>query len=265
MPPGGKVLFFMEGINIMALRNQPYLPLYVQDYLTDEKLNECSASAQGIYIKIMCIMHKSTEYGTILLKQKDQQKESNRLNFAIKLARLLPFTMEEIHAAINELTDEEVLTIEDNKMLQKRMVKDNEVSQVRSEAGKKGGFATNLATAKPKAKPKANTEGEYESENESKDEDEIVIFPFDSEDFKKWWGIWKEYKKKEHNFKYKSHISEQAASKELANLSNGNESTALKIIERSISKGWKGFFPLENNKNQELEDYAEELKQRLKS
>lgn len=210
-------------------------------------------------------MHKSTEYGTILLKQKDQQKESNRLNFAIKLARLLPFTMEEIHAAINELTDEEVLIIEDNKMLQKRMVKDNEVSQVRSEAGKKGGFATNLATAKPTAKPKANTEGEYESENESKDEDESVIYPFDSENFKKWWGIWKEYKKKEHNFKYKSHISEQAASKELANLSNGNESTAIKIIEQSIAKGWKGFFNLKSSNDQVDNEYLNELEQRIKA
>ena len=35
----------------MALRNQPYIPLYVQDFLTDEKLNQCSPASQGIYIK----------------------------------------------------------------------------------------------------------------------------------------------------------------------------------------------------------------------
>ena len=43
----------------MALRDQPYLPLYVQDFLTDEKLAECSAMATGVYIRLMCIMHKS--------------------------------------------------------------------------------------------------------------------------------------------------------------------------------------------------------------
>ena len=59
----------------MALRNQPYFPLYVQDFMTDEKLNECSAKANGIYIRLMCIMHKSEEYGTILLKQKYKQNE----------------------------------------------------------------------------------------------------------------------------------------------------------------------------------------------
>ncbi len=58
----------------MALRNQPYLPLFVQDYLTDEKLNECSAQSQGVYIKIMCLMHKSETYGKNFAKAKRQAK-----------------------------------------------------------------------------------------------------------------------------------------------------------------------------------------------
>jgi uncharacterized protein YdaU (DUF1376 family) len=59
----------------MALRNQPYIPLYVQDFLTDEKLIECSAQSTGVYIRLMCIMHKSEDYGKILLKQKDKQSD----------------------------------------------------------------------------------------------------------------------------------------------------------------------------------------------
>ena len=43
----------------MALRDQPYIPLYVQDFMTDEKLSECSAESTGVYIRVMCIMHKS--------------------------------------------------------------------------------------------------------------------------------------------------------------------------------------------------------------
>ena len=46
----------------MSLRNQPYIPLYVQDFMTDERLNECSAAANGVYIRLMCLMHKSEEY-----------------------------------------------------------------------------------------------------------------------------------------------------------------------------------------------------------
>lgn len=123
----------------MSLRDQPYFPLYVQDYLTDEKLNLCSASTQGIYIKILCIFHKSENYGGILLKQKDKHCENNKFNFAEKISKLLTFSSDEIELAISELLDEKVLIIEDDFMFQKRMVKDNDISLKRSESGKKGG------------------------------------------------------------------------------------------------------------------------------
>lgn len=143
----------------MALRDQPYLPLYVQDFLTDEKLMECSASATGIYIRIMCIMHKSEPYGTILLKQKDKQTSKQEENFALKLAKFLPYTIEEIIAAITELIEAGVLQNGGDKLTQKRMIRDNEISNIRADAGKKGGLKTQKFA---KAKGKANTESEYE-------------------------------------------------------------------------------------------------------
>lgn len=150
----------------MALRDQPYLPLYVQDYLTDEKLNMCSAATQGVYIKIMCIMHKSEIYGKILLKQKEKQSESNSLNFATKLARLLPFPIGQIHSAIEELVDEKVLQLSDDCLEQKRMIKDCEVSLRRAKAGQKGGQKTQTKTQEfAKAKSEANSENEDGNEN----------------------------------------------------------------------------------------------------
>lgn len=148
----------------MALRNQPYLPLYVQDFLTDEKLMECSASATGIYIRLMCILHKSDEYGTILLKQKDKQKENNCLNFAYKLAKFMPYTVDEILSGLTELKNEGVIEIDDDKLTQKRMVKDNAISDARALAGKKGGEKTQFAKANNKANDEANSESEYEIE-----------------------------------------------------------------------------------------------------
>lgn len=153
--------------NAMPLRDQPYLPLYVQDFLTDEKLMECSASATGIYIKIMCIMHKSNEYGTILLRQKDKQTDQQILNFAKKIAKYLPYSADEIKVALTELTNEGVLTIESDKLFQKRMVRDNEISIARAEAGSKGGFAKAKKIAKRLPKKIANTEYENEYENEN--------------------------------------------------------------------------------------------------
>lgn len=144
----------------MALRDQPYLPLYVQDFLTDEKLIECSASATGIYIRILCIMHKSDEYGTILLKQKDKQTDQQINNFAIKLAKQMPYSLDELISGLTELISEGVLQNGGDKLTQKRMVKDNAISIVRADAGSKGGFAK----AKSIAKEVANTE--YENDNE---------------------------------------------------------------------------------------------------
>lgn len=126
----------------MALRDQPYLPLYIQDFLTDEKLNECSPATVGVYIKIMCIMHKSLKYGTILLRQKDKQSERQTLNFATKIAKQLPFEVPAILSAIEELLEEEVLYIEGNYLIQKRMLKDGELSLIRSKSGKMGAEKT---------------------------------------------------------------------------------------------------------------------------
>lgn len=161
----------------MSLRNQPYIPLYVQDFITDERLNECSAAANGVYIRLMCLMHKSEEYGTILLKQKDKQNSSNIKNFACKLVKNMPFSEEEIFAGLTELVEENVVQIEEDKLIQKRMVKDNYISEIRSSAGSKGGkkkqndnqnsdFASNFAKAKTEAKIKQNHENEYEYEIE---------------------------------------------------------------------------------------------------
>lgn len=80
-----------------------------------------------------------------------------------------------------------------------------------------------------------------------KDKDKvIVILPFESENFYNYWNLWKDYKYKQLNFKFKTPQSEQASLKDLVTLSNGDEQTAIKIIEQSMAKGWKGLFALKN-------------------
>ena len=148
----------------MALRDQPYLPLYIQDIMTDEELNECSASTHGIYIKgIMCLMHKSKTYGKILLKQNYKLTKDISLNFAHQLTRHTPYSINEIKIAIDELLKENVCYLDGDYLCQKRMIKDNEISIKRSKAGKKGGGNPNFV------KTKKQTSSEYENENEYED------------------------------------------------------------------------------------------------
>jgi uncharacterized protein YdaU (DUF1376 family) len=163
----------------MALRNQPYLPLYVQDFLSDEKLAYCSASSTGVYIRIMCLMHKSETYGKILLKQKFKQSDKQIKNFASQLAVQMPYDFNTILCALEELVDSKVLSEEPCALIQKRMVRDDEISEARALSGKKGGKnslgkkakeTTNFASDFAQAKTQANTEYEYVIEIE----DEII-------------------------------------------------------------------------------------------
>jgi len=152
----------------MALRDQPYIPLYVDDYLTDEKLNMCSAPTQGVYIKILCILHKQTEYGKLLLKQKEKQDKNICLNFAAKFAKILPFTIDVILPAIEELVEEDILIIDGDCIYQKRMIKDNSLSLIRAKSGGKGGKKTQSKNKDfALAKNEANTvnENEYVIDN----------------------------------------------------------------------------------------------------
>lgn len=78
-----------------------------------------------------------------------------------------------------------------------------------------------------------------------------IMFPFDSDEFKKYWSLWVDFKKEQFNFTYKSSISLQAALNELTKLAEGREDLAIKIIMQSINNSWKGLFKLktENNGN----------------
>lgn len=97
-----------------------------------------------------------------------------------------------------------------------------------------------------------NSNNEVEVEDEEEDENnEGLIFPFDSEEFLKWWNLWKEYKHKEHKFKYKSSISEQAALKKVSELAGGDELKAISILEQSMAQGWAGLFELTVNNNKQ--------------
>jgi uncharacterized protein YdaU (DUF1376 family) len=227
----------------MALRDQPYLPLYIQDYLTDEKLNECSASTQGVYIKIMCVLHKSDEYGKFLLKQNDKQDSKQTKNFALKFAKHITFTPEIIESAIDELIENKVMSINGDILYQKRMVKDNEISLKRSESGKKGGEKTQFASKFAKAKTKANSENEIENEN-------VIKRNINNEQIYPDWipkNTFLEYQNQR-----KKKIKPQSLNRffnSLKKICDETKASPEEILNQSIVNGWEGIFPLKENKN----------------
>jgi len=215
----------------MALRDQPYLPLYIQDIMTDEKLNECSAATHGIYIKgIMCLMHKFENYGKLLLKQKHKQSDKQSKNFALLITKHTPYSIEEIEKAIDELIEEEVLVFEGDFLVQRRMVKDNELSLKRSKAGKQGGENSSFA----KANHQANTQPNSENENESEIENEVKKIK--SVPFEKIWEMYKHKKGKD------------VAERRWNNLTNKQREMALAHVPAYVkSTNTDGTFPSRQN------------------
>lgn len=154
----------------MSLRNQPYLPLYVDDFLSDENLLLCSAAATGVYIKIMCLMHKSREYGKISLNPRFKTSSNFIKNIATQLTKQLPFDFKVVVSALNELIESDVISVENDVIFQKRMVKDYQISEARARAGRIGGIETQhgFAKAKYKANIKANYVNGIENVNTSR-------------------------------------------------------------------------------------------------
>ncbi len=149
----------------MARTDDPYLPLYVDDWMNNLKLKECTPSAHGLMISIMCLMHKSQKYGVLELKQKYKQNESKIKNFASYLHKMTSFDVEDINLSLSELIENEVLIIEEDFLISRRMVKDAELSTKRSISGSQKGKQndkqnneqiTNQITNNKEAKEPAN-------------------------------------------------------------------------------------------------------------
>ena len=109
-------------------------------------------------------------------------------------------------------------------------------------------------------------EEEKEKEKENKKEKEkVLIMPFTSDNFIHHWQLWKNYRKEMGKKKYQI-IGEQSALSSLSKKSDGNENTAVNIINQSMANGWLGFFELkQKNDHGTTTDLLKRTLQRINS
>ena len=81
---------------------------------------------------------------------------------------------------------------------------------------------------------------ERREEEESKEEKQVFL-PFETDTFRSQWQLWKQYRKQQHRFTYKSPASEQAALTELGKMSGSQEKKAIAILHHTMAHGWRGF------------------------
>lgn len=151
----------------MARKKEFYLKFNYKDFLSDTQVRGCDPETVGVYIMTLCVLcdmenkgvfplneKYETDFPEVLLKQMEQQIEQQRrkqtdkhllnvcLKFAYAFRALLPYSETIICKAFYELLSANILFLDGNSLCQKRMIRDAEISKMRSSSGKKGGLAS---------------------------------------------------------------------------------------------------------------------------
>lgn len=209
----------------------PYFKFIASEWLTGNISFE-SLQLQGLFINI-CALYWNRA-GILMISEIESRYKKKKM-------------IEELSGRYFSLTDG-FINIE---FLDEQLAERERLSITNSMNGKKGGRGNkveNKANAnRTQSETKANESNIEEEKNKKKNkrrEEVELVFPFDSIAFKSKWEIWKLYRA-ERKIQYKGSISEQAALKKLSEIS-GDEQTAIKIIDESISNSWQGLFELKN-------------------
>lgn len=212
----------------MSDGKDPAVLFYTSDFLTGTMV--MTDEQVGKYIRLLCLQH-----------QRGRLSEKHMLSICKTYD-------EDVFSKF--IKDEEGMYY--NRRMELEAIKRKSFTESRRNNAKGGKNKDKKLKSTRKAYAK-HMENEIENEIENKDDNVVeekaqIVFPFDSENFKAQWNIWKDYKQKEFNFKFKSLGSEQANLTQLSNLAE-NETEAIDIIHQSMANGWKGFFKIKNEIN----------------
>lgn len=110
---------------------RPSFQFYPADWRKDAELQSCSIAARGLWVEMLCIMHESSLYGHLAINGKPMT--------AAQLGRLVGESEKAIKALLDELEGAGVFSTSDGGCIfSRRMVKDEEVRNIKAEAGKGG-------------------------------------------------------------------------------------------------------------------------------
>lgn len=122
---------------------RPWLKFYPSDWLGDEALSRSSLAAQGLWMRLVAIMHQNTaDYGHMPDTPDGE---------AVEVARMSGCVPDEAERLLGELERRGVFSRDDlGRIYSRRMVRDAALSDTRASAGRSGGLARTFAQAKSK-------------------------------------------------------------------------------------------------------------------
>jgi len=159
---------------------RPSFQFYFNDWLSEPGLRLCSLSARGLWMDMLCYMFKSDFRG--LLKANGKQMQSKELSV------LTGQSEETIIKLLSELESNNVFSrLDDTTIYNRRMyrttLREREIKQKRSDAGKQGGRPPKKQTeskeeSKTKAKEPASSSSSFSSSSSTsiKEKETVLLF-----------------------------------------------------------------------------------------
>lgn len=112
---------------------RPSMQFYPSDWMAEPGLRLCGLASRGIWMDMLCLMWSSPERG-VLRKQNGSKIESK------DISKMCGASETEVDACLAELYEHGVYSkAQDGAIYNRRMVRDEHIRRVRSEAGSKGG------------------------------------------------------------------------------------------------------------------------------
>lgn len=138
----------------------PYIPWYIGDWRKDPGVQALTFHDRGIWFEILCLMYESQDRGKLLLNGQPMPDDA--------LARLLGLDKQVLSASLTKILDYGVASRCESTgaLMNRRMVKDEELRKVRQESGRLGGNPV-LVKYKVNQKSNQNSEDEIEIESEN--------------------------------------------------------------------------------------------------
>jgi hypothetical protein len=110
----------------------PWMKFYPQDWRSDERLRMCSLAARGLWIEMLCLMHRSEQYGLLLI--------SGKAPTDAQLAVQAGCSADQIPDLLAELEQADVFSrTRKGVIYSRRMMRDEKKAQNARKNGAKGG------------------------------------------------------------------------------------------------------------------------------
>jgi hypothetical protein len=143
----------------------PWGKFWWRDWLNDPALSACSLAAQGLWMRMLCVMAHSTPVGHLILPRQRRHSESE----AVSIARMFGGDTRQVRHLVSELEQVGVFDRINGVIISRRMVRDQQKSEAgRAYIAKRGGpWAAKSPNRLPNRQNGTDLLAESESESES--------------------------------------------------------------------------------------------------